>query len=153
MNSRMSKRIQPKETSEIRYRRSRSAESYIRTVSVPTDSSFIQRERIRINKIELKITEPTTSRTAFNDGFTVDIKIGNKHLNASVNSHRKVTIINRSVFKILNWNACPANYDIVTIPICAGTKTLEIMCVANYQLNVPLIWEEMRPTDLDSSCQ
>lgn len=76
---------------------------------------------------------------ALNDGFTVSIKVGDKSLNASVNSHRRVSVINRSVFKLLGWNVCPANLEIVNIPMSAGRRTLEILCVTNYQSNVPVI--------------
>lgn len=125
-------------TTNNRCRRSSSSESYTRTVSITRRSS----PRCHEPQIQDKVASPAelvVPRTVENDGFIVSIKIGNKHINASVNSHRKATIVNRSVFKLSNWNACPANYDIVNIPISAGNKTLDIMCVTNYQQNVPVI--------------
>lgn len=134
---RTTERAIPRLSTRISHRRSRSCESYTRTVSMTNNSSNSNQRDFRRN--DKKIRESQVPITIGNDGFTVSIKIGDKHLNSSVNSHRKVTLVNRSVFKLLNWNVCPANYDTVSIPISAGTKTLEILCVANYQLNVPVI--------------
>lgn len=125
------RRQQPTGTN-LRSRRSSSTDSYTRTVTVSKHPDQ------QTEPAHQRMSESTNSQS-FTDGFTVDIKIGDKIFKASVNSHRKVTIINRTIFKLLNWNSCPANYDVVNIPISAGAKTLEIMCVANYQLNVPVI--------------
>lgn len=72
-------------------------------------------------------------------GLKVDINIGNKTLNAVVNQRRKASIVNRTVIKLIEPKINPVNYDIVNVRISAGTKSLDIVCVTNYKLNVPIV--------------
>lgn len=86
-----------------------------------------------------KVSNIFVSEDNASNGFKVNVSIGGKVLRAIVNMRRKSSIINRTVIKLMEEKSNPINYDTILVKMSVGSKTLNILCVTNYKLNVPVV--------------
>lgn len=84
-----------------------------------------------------------------NENFLkAEITINGKHLNAVVNPRRRVSIVNRTILKLVDAQSSTINIDLINVPVHVNGKMIEIPCITNYKQNVPIILGREAVTEL-----
>lgn len=117
------------------------SETQIKRITSHTNIEKLRDEALQIPTKESIVAPPSRENDCeFSlSGLKVDVNIGGKTLRAIVNLRRKASIINRTVIKLIKTKINPVNYDIIDVEITAGNRSLDIVCVTNYKLNVPIV--------------
>ena len=69
----------------------------------------------------------------------LEVNIEGRSFNAIIDFNRNATMINRAIIKLLKPPKPIANYEVISIPMIIGSENIEVQCVTNYMLKVPVI--------------